>query len=472
MNVSADQTAPEDVEVRFDTPRADEDPLTGLPNRAGLLRALDTRRAQHIPTAVAVLGIDNFHSLGVTLGPGMADTMLQVIAARLLARLPDDAFLARLDGDEFAIALSVRGQKPRGTEALLSAILLDLAQPCEVDMHRVHLDARVGVLLDAADDDSGAAPVVPGTPDDTGATDSLELVARAQLAMHYAKRSRGQVLRRFEPSMRTAAIDRRRLDLDLRRALNEREFELHYQPQIHLETGRPAGAEALLRWRHPERGLVMPAGFIDALAMSGIAAMVGWWILDRACRDAVTWPRIDGRPMSVSVNLFPSQFGHADFLHHVDAALRDSGLPPECLELELTETIALRDDGAAAATLQALRQRGVRVAYDDFGTGYASLSMLRHLAVDRVKIDRSFVSDVVDDRGDAAIVRSILMIARNFDMQVTAEGVESAPQADFLRKLGCDEVQGFYYAPALPLAQFGTWLSDYERHRARVVAIS
>lgn len=471
MNAPADEATPDHVEPRPDPQRTDEDLLTGLPNRAGLLRALDTRRAQRIPTAVAVLGIDNFHSLGVTLGPGMADTMLQVIAARLLARLPDDAFLARLDGDEFAVALSVSGQKPRATEAMLNAILVDLAQPCEIDMHCVHLDACVGVLLDAANDGANPLPVVPGTPDDDGATDSMELLARAQLAMHYAKRSRGQTLRRFEPSMRTEAIDRRRLDLELRRAASEQEFELHYQPQIDLETGRPTGAEALLRWRHPERGLLMPASFIEALAMSGVAATVGWWILDRACRDAASWPQVEGRALSVSVNLFPSQFGHEDLLHQVDAALRRNGLPPACLELELTETIALRDDSAAAATLQALRQRGVKAAYDDFGTGYASLSMLQHLAADRVKIDRSFVRDVMDDRGDAAIVRSILLIARNFDMQVTAEGVESAAQADFLRKLGCDEVQGFYYSPALPLAEFGRWLSDYQRHRARIASI-
>lgn len=467
----SDEAMSDYVEDLLDATRAEEDPLTGLPNRAGLLRALDTRRAQRVPTAVAVLGLDNFRSISVTLGPGMADTMLQVVAARLLARLPTDAFLARLDGDEFAIALSVLGQKPRATEALLNAILLDLAQPCEVDMHRVHLDACVGVLLDAADDEAAPGPLIPGTADDDGATDSLELVARAQLAMHYAKRSRGQTLRRFEPSMRTEAIDRRRLDLELRRAAGEGEFELHYQPQIDLETGRPTGAEALLRWRHPERGLLMPVDFIEALAMSGIAATVGWWVLDQACRDAATWPKIDGHAMTVSVNLFPSQFGHEDFLHEVDAALRNSGLPPQSLELELTETIALRDDGGAAATLQALRGRGVKAAYDDFGTGYASLSMLHHLAVDRVKIDRSFVRDVMEDRGDAAIVRSILLIARNFDMQVTAEGVESAPQADFLRKLGCDEVQGFYYSQALPLADFGHWLSGYERRRASIARI-
>ncbi|MHC9086434.1 putative bifunctional diguanylate cyclase/phosphodiesterase [Luteimonas sp. RIT-PG2_3] len=454
--------------------RTDEDGLTGLPNRAGLLRALDARREAGIATTVAVLGMDNFRSISVTLGPDTADTMLQVVAARLMARLPDDAFLARLDGDEFAIALHTRGQKPKAIEALLNAILLDLAQPCEVDMHRVHLDACIGLLLDGNGEgdsegvvaDGALAPLVPASTDVDVHADSLEMVARAQLAMHYAKRSRGQSLRRFEPSMRTEAIDRRKLDLELRRAVSEGEFELFYQPQIDLESGRPTGAEALLRWRHPERGLLMPAAFIEALAISGIAPTIGWWILERACHDAVTWPAVDGRHLTVSVNLFPSQFGHEDFLHEVDAALRGSGLPPECLELELTETIALRDDDVAAATLQALRQRGVRAAYDDFGTGYASLSMLHHLAVDRVKIDHSFVRDVMDDRGDAAIVRSILLIAHNFDMQVTAEGVESVQQADFLRSLGCNEVQGYLYSEALPVLDFGAWLETYQRARA------
>lgn len=467
-----DEAMADYVEALLDADRIAEDALTGLPNRTGLLRALDSRRAADVPTAVAVLGIDNFRSISVTLGPGMADTMLQVVAARLLARLPGDAFVARLDGDEFAIALPSRGQAPKAIEALLNAVLLDLAQPCEVDAHRVHLDACIGLLLDTGEDAGGPLLTSTAEGDEVVADggESLELVARAQLAMHFAKRSRGQPLRRFEPSMRSDAIDRRRLDLELRRAAREGEFELHYQPKIDLGTGRPNGAEALLRWRHPERGLLMPSDFIEVLATSGIATSVGWWILDRACRDAVEWALVDGRPMTVSVNLFPVQFRHEDFLQEVDAALRASGLPPERLELELTETIALRDDGAAADTLQALRGRGVRAAYDDFGTGYASLSMLQHLAVDRVKIDRSFVRDVMDDRGDAAIVRSILLIARNFDMQVTAEGVESLQQADFLRALGCDEVQGYLYSRALTVRDFDTWLACYEEERARLLA--
>lgn len=467
----SDMAAAEYVGSLLDQTRAELDPLTGLPNCAGLLRALDERRAAGLTTAVALLGMDNFRSVSVTLGASLADLMLQVVAARLLARLPADTIVARLDGDEFAIALPQDGHTPKAIEALLNAILLDLAQPCEVDMHQVHLDACVGLVLEQGDDatqppDSADTVNDAQNYDQIAPVDSLEMIARAQLAMHYAKRGRGQLLRRFDPGMRTKAVDRRKLDLELRRAVRDGEFELHYQPQIDLATDRPTGAEALLRWRHPERGLLMPGSFIDALAVSSIANTMGWWILDRACRDAATWPLIEGRRMSVSVNLFPSQFGHEDFLGEVDAALRCSGLPAGCLELELTETIALRDDGAAAAALQALQKRGVRAAFDDFGTGYASLSMLHHLAVNRVKIDHSFVRDVMEDRGDAAIVRSILLIARTFNMQVTAEGVESKPQADFLRALGCDEVQGFLYSKALPVADFDSWLETYECERA------
>lgn len=447
------------LEALVDADRVHDDPITGLPNRTGLLQALDARRSSALPTAVAVLGMDNFRSISVTLGPATADDTLRVVAARLLARLPPETVLSRLDGDEFAMLLDTTGQDPKQVEALLNAILLDLAQPCAVDMHEVHLDACVGIVVD------GEAPVsLP--PSAVGIfgqrhAESLEVVARAQLALHHAKRSRGRMLQRYEPSMRTRAEDRRQLELDLRRAASDGEFELFYQPQVDLGTGAPIGAEALLRWRHPVRGLLNPAEFIEALAASGIAAQVGWWVLDRACRDAMDWPLVGGERMTVSVNLFPSQFAHEDFLHEVDGALRRSGLPPENLELELTETIALRDDGAAKRTLQALRERGVRAAYDDFGTGFASLSMLHHLSVDRVKIDRSFVRNVMADRGDAAIVRSILLIARNFDMQVTAEGVESSQQADFLRALGCDVAQGFLWSEAKPVASFGDWLRPF-----------
>jgi EAL domain-containing protein (putative c-di-GMP-specific phosphodiesterase class I) len=332
-------------------------------------------------------------------------------------------------------------------EAQLRAMLLDLARPCEVDYQRVHLEASIGLAMEDE----------PGNSADRA--DAGELIARAQLAMHRAKRASGQPLLRFEPGMRTEAIDRRKLDLELRRACRDNEFELHYQPQLDLASGRPTGAEALLRWRHPERGLLLPVAFIDALARSAVAPDVGRWILQRACRDASAWPEVDGRQLAVGVNLFPVQFDDDNFLGEVDHALAQSGLPPARLELELTETIALRDDGVAEQALTQLRARGVRVAFDDFGTGYASLSMLHRLPVDRVKIDRSFVGNMMQSRGDAAIVRSVVLIARNFDLQVIAEGVETSPQAEFLRDIGCDEVQGFMYSKALAPPDFGQWLA-------------
>lgn len=432
--------------------RADQqDPLTGLPNRAMLLATLDTLRAQATPLGVALLGLNNFRAVNDTLGHAIGDAVLQVVACRLLARLPAGAHLARFDGDEFVVVFPDTAAD--AIEALLCTMLRDLARPCEVDHQRVHLEASIGLTMYDVTNDSGDIDADPA--------DARELVARAGLAMQHAKHANGQQLRQFQPDMRTAAIERRKLDLELRRACREGEFELHYQPQIDLASGHPTGAEALLRWRHPERGLLLPVTFIDALAHSAVALAVGRWILQRACHDAASWPEVDGRRLSVGVNLFPVQFDDEHLLDEVDHALALSGLPPARLELELTETIALHDDGVAEKVLMQLRARGIRVAYDDFGTGYASLSMLHRLPVDRVKIDRSFVREVMDNRGDEAIVRSIMLIARNFDLQVTAEGVETPFQAELLHELGCDQAQGFLYSKALAPTDFNRWLTTH-----------
>ncbi|MFD0738956.1 putative bifunctional diguanylate cyclase/phosphodiesterase [Lysobacter koreensis] len=425
-----------------------QDALTGLPNRAALLSAIDALHQQATPLSVALLGLDNFRSVNDTLGHAIGDAVLQVVACRLLARLPAGAHLARFGGDEFALVFP--STAPGAIEAQLHAMLREIARPCEVDHHRVHIAAHVG--LAATGGTPGLAEEIAG---------ASELIARAGLAMQHAKRSSGRRLRRFEPGMRAEAIDRRKLELELHRACREGEFELHYQPQMDLASARPTGAEALLRWRHPERGLLLPAAFIDALAHSAVAPAVGRWILQRACRDAAAWPPVDGRRLAVGVNLFPAQFEGEQFLDEVDQALAMSGLAPAQLELELTETIALRDDGVAEQTLMQLRARGIRIAFDDFGTGYASLSMLHRLPVDRVKIDRSFVCDVIANRGDEAIVRSIALIARNFDLQVIAEGVETPVQAELLRQIGCQEVQGFLYSMALAPADFDGWLAGH-----------
>ncbi|HVI58845.1 MAG TPA: EAL domain-containing protein [Luteimonas sp.] len=428
------------------------DALTGLANREGLLAMIQGLHARDVPVGVALLGLDNFRATNDILGHAIGDTVLQVVASRLLAWLPTDAWLARYGGDEFALVFpaSMAG----AIEAQLPSMLRGLARSCEVDYQRIHVEASVGVAVDDAGDDVAAGAL---------RASASELLARAGLAMQHAKRAGTRHVRRFDPAMRTEAIDRRRLDLELRRAFHQGEFELHYQPQLDLASGQPTGAEALLRWRHPERGLLMPAVFIDALAHSAIAPAVGRWILRRACADAAAWPEVGGRRLKVGVNLFPVQFDDDALPEEVEQALSLSGLRPERLEIELTETIALRDDGVAEQTLARLRARGMRVSYDDFGTGHASLSMLHRLPVDRVKIDRSFVREVATNRGDEAIVRSIALIARNFDMQVIAEGVESHGQADLLREIGCHEVQGFLYAAALAPADFRRWL---ERHGA------
>jgi len=392
------------------------------------------------PLGVALIGLDSFRTINDTLGHTIGDAVLQVVAARLQSGLPAGAQLARFGGDEFALLYPRTDGE--AIDCQLRTVLLDLARPCQVDQHLVHIEASVGAAMAEA----------------TAGSD--ELIARADLAMQRAKRNGGRQLRYFEPGMRTEALDRRQLDLELRRACRDDEFELHYQPQVCLSTGVPTGAEALLRWRHPQRGLLTPDKFIDALGQSSVGPAVGRWILERACQDAATWPIVDGRRLAVGVNLFPVQLDHERLPNEVEHALNRSGLTAAHLELELTEKIALGDDdGSAADALAALRARGIRVAYDDFGTGYASLSILRRLPVDRVKIDRSFVRDILANRGDAAIVRSILLIARNFDLRVIAEGVETPEQAELLHGLGCQEAQGYLYSPALPPREFSRWLA-------------
>ena len=424
------------------------DSLTGLPNREALFATVDSLRGRGARLGVALLGLDNFRAVNEALGHVIGDTVLQVVASRLMAWLPADAHLARFGSDEFVILFpapdDIEGLEPR-----LQALLREVARPCEIEHQRVHVEACIGLAFDDAGNPDLAAY------DDCG---SSGLLALAALALRHAKRGGSMQLRRFSSSMREEAVDRRQLDLELRRAFRDGEFELHYQPQIDLASGLPSGAEALLRWRHPVRGLLMPGAFIDALSRSAIATHVGTWILHQACRDASRWPLVRGRGLTVGVNLFPAQFNDDALVDKIDLALAASGLPAAQLEIELTETIALRDDGVAERTLLQLRNRGIRVSYDDFGTGHASLSMLHRLPVDRVKIDRSFVRDLVGSRGDKAIVRSITLIARNFDMQVIAEGVETAGQAALLREFGCQEVQGFLYSQALAQPVFEHWL--------------
>ncbi|MGY4516960.1 EAL domain-containing protein [Lysobacter sp. HA18] len=424
------------------------DALTGLPNRTALVETLTAQlEATDTPLALALLGLDNFKTINDTLGHAAGDTVLQTTAARLRMTLPANAQVGRFGGDEFGVLFT--GIDTADLPAHLDRMLVAVNEPMDVTGTPMHLEASVGLAvredLHNIDDDS-----LPN---------ASELIARADLALYKAKARGGRQWCRYDLGMRREVIDRRMLEVELRRAFARGEFELHYQPQIDLANGLTFGAEALLRWRHPERGLLSPAVFLDVLAGSAMANDVGRWIIRQACRDAASWPEVGGRRIAISINLFPGQVHETDLRFDVDEALRESGLPAEQLELEITETIALKPDDSASRALAALRARGVKLSFDDFGTGFASLSMLQRFPIDRVKIDRSFVRDMLDNRGDAAIVRSIVLISRNMELDVTAEGVENHAQAELLRGIGCQAAQGFLYSPALAPKAFENWLA-------------
>lgn len=419
------------------------DSLTGLPNRTALVNALASLRTRPGTHGLALMSLDNFQAINDTLGHATGDGVLRAAAERLRAIAPEHGTLARFAGDDFAIIYPDIDEA--AFTAQLDRLLEAITRPYDIDGHVILLDPSIGVALHSDDDREDCA--------------GPDMIGCADLALYKARAGGGHRWCRFDPAMRREMIERRTLDLELRRAHAQGEFELHYQPQIDLGSGLTFGAEALLRWRHPERGLLSPAMFIDALAASPVAADVGRWIIRRACQDAAGWPRIHGRAVAISVNLFPVQVNDGRLQIEVDQALAASGLSPDRLELEITETIALRPDDSAARALARLRDCGVRLAFDDFGTGYASLSMLQRFPIDRVKIDRSFVRDMLDNHGDAAIVRSIMLVSNDLQLQVIAEGVERADQADALRGLGCHGAQGFLYAPALTPVQFDRWLA-------------
>ena len=295
-----------------------------------------------------------------------------------------------------------------------------------------------------------------------------DLISNADLALYDAKAVGGHTYRLYVPTLRAKAQFRRELDTELRRAFAENEFVLYFQPQVRMSDGAVVGAEALLRWRHPQRGMLAPGAFIEALAESPVALDVGKWVLKSACESAAGWRSAGLPPMRIGVNLFPAQFHDETLMDDVDEALRKSGLPAELLELEITENIALGHDESMLEPLRALRSRGVGLAFDDFGTGYASLSYLTRYPLTRIKIDQSFVRKICGQSAseDVAIVRSIIVMAHNLGLEVIAEGVETPDQAAFLHAEKCDEVQGYLYAKPLPLEEFEGFLRSSQPPQA------
>ncbi|HEX5795865.1 MAG TPA: EAL domain-containing protein [Geminicoccaceae bacterium] len=418
------QTAVAEAEARH---LAAHDPLTNLLNRAGLLEriehALARARNNGEQAALLALDLDRFSELNDTLGHGAGDRVIKACAERLLACAQDGDTVARIGGDEFAI-VQQQPEQPGAAEALCRRLTDALAAPFEIDEQALILTASVGAVL------------IPG--DGRHADDLLK---HADLALRRAKGLGLGAVRFFEPEMATELWQRKALETDLWRGFAQGEFELHYQPQIWSATKAVIGLEALLRWRHPEQGLILPGEFLAVAEESGLIVPLGTWVLREACARAAAWPGI-----RMSVNLSPAQFLHRELIDEVRQALAETGLEPERLELEITESALLRDTEVACAILDRLKQLGVRVAIDDFGTGYSSLSYLQKF--DKIKIARSFTGAL--GRNDAdGIVQGIMGLGRLLGMEVSAEGVETAEQSDWLRAQGCAELQGFHFSRPL-----------------------
>ena len=409
------------------------DALTDLPNRSMLYEQLRqmlarSRRGEH--SAVLYLDLDHFKDVNDAHGHSVGDLLLKSVADRLRQCVRDADTVARLGGDEFAI-MQVGASQPTDATSLASRLIEVISAPYQLGDHQVVVELSIGIAL---------------APDD--GQDPEQLLRNADLALYRAKSDGRGLYRFFEPGMDARMQARRRLEIDLRKAIANGEFELFYQPLVSMQTERITGFEALIRWNHPERGLIPPLDFITVAEETGLIVPIGEWVLRQACAEAVAWPR----EMKIAVNLSPVQFKNKNLLTSVISALAASGLSPTRLELEITESVLLQDADATLAVLHELRGLGVRISMDDFGTGYSSLSYLRKFPFDKIKIDQSFIFDMSDDGDSLAIVRAVIAMGSSLGITTTAEGVETPEQFKQLKLEGCTEVQGYLFSPPRPAA--------------------
>jgi diguanylate cyclase (GGDEF)-like protein len=408
---------------------AHHDALTGPPNRllfqAQLEHALRWRgRAGQV--AVLFIDLDNFKNINDTLGHQVGDTLLKTVAARLEECVRGGDVVARLGGDEFVI-VQTEVESPTDAANLAIRVREAILDSCEIANHNIVVDASIGIAV---------------SPDD--GTDSQELIKNADLALFGAKASGRGTYRFFEQAMDQRMLERHELELELRKALVNGEFEVHFQPLVNLDTDKIGCCEALLRWKHPARGYIPPDRFIYLAEETGLITRIGDWVIRTACHEAAKWPQ----DVMLAVNVSPVQFRSPNFVDVVTHTLASSGLAPERLELEITEAILLENTDATLATLAQFHRLGVHIAMDDFGTGYSSLSYLQKFPFDKIKIDGSFIQGLADSDESAAIVRAVAGLAKSFHMTTTAEGVETDEQLRIVRELGCTEMQGHLFAKA------------------------
>ncbi|MFL6659027.1 MAG: EAL domain-containing protein [Massilia sp.] len=412
---------------------AEHDFLTDLPNRVLFLdrlhQALAVARRKRSKLALMFVDLDRFKGINDGFGHHVGDAVLKEVAARLIHCVRGADTVSRQGGDEFVVMLPDIGGVDQAAH-VADSIMRAIAQPVQHDGHTVSLSVSIGISFYPAD----------GEEIDT-------LLKHADVAMYHAKQGGRNAFSFFDPAMNAHVVERDHVKNHLRQALANGEFELAYQPEINIASGRIIGVEALLRWRHPQRGLLLPEHFIDVAEASGLMVPIGDWVLRQACIQARSW-RDQGFPVVVAVNLSTDQFMHNNLLHSVDSALKESGLAPEFLDLEITEGVIMNNETSVIATVNALRSRGVQLTIDDFGTGYSSLSYLRRFPLSKLKIDRSFVDDITRKPDDAAIIPAIIAVARSLKLRVIAEGVETEEQLRFLQQHGCDEYQGYYASMA------------------------
>ena len=422
---------------------AHHDGLTNLPNRDfyqdRLRRALERAVSSSRRVAVLCIDLDFFKNVNDSFGHPIGDRLLKQVAERLTSLVRGDNVVARLGGDEFAIAL-VSEVSPNEVSDFADRLIGVLSARYALDDLEVIVGASVGIALSPGD-----------------GTTSEELMRNADMALYRSKADGGGVHRFFEREMDRQAQKRRDMERDLRRAFAGGEFELHYQPLVDITANRISGFEALLRWHNPEKGMISPADFIPVAEDIGLIVALGEWVLREACAEAVNWPE----GVNVAVNLSPVQFRSRNLVQAVISALAHSGLSPKRLELEITESVFLAETEANLAILHQLRELGVSISMDDFGTGYSSLSYLRSFPFDKIKIDRSFVKDLVERTDCVAIVRAISGLGRSLNITTTAEGVETMDQLDWLRAEGCNEVQGFLFSAARPVAEVAELLARF-----------
>jgi diguanylate cyclase (GGDEF)-like protein len=420
------------------------DSLTRLPNRSLLEdrigQALTASARSGKRFALMFLDLDRFKTINDSLGHHYGDKLLQGVAGRLTQCLRAEDTVARLGGDEFVVLLGeVSG--PAVAASIAQKLLDSLTLPIAVEGQAQNVSVSVGISL---------------YPDD--GTSLRELMSNADSAMYHAKKMGRGNFQFFAPEMNAAAGARLLLEQALRRALENDEFELHYQPKVDVASGEVHAMEALVRWRSPERGLVPPDEFIGVAEEIGLIIPLGAWVLREACRQNRAW-QLAGLPrLRVAVNLSAYQFRQKDLSEFVAGVLLETGLDGACLELEVTESVVMHNPADAALILERLHGQGIHISVDDFGTGYSSLSYLKQFRLDTLKIDRSFVRHISSDADDAAIVRSIIALAHSLRLQVIAEGVETDEQLDYLRQLGCDQYQGYLRSKPLPAAQFEAML--------------